>query len=746
MKLLQKLSFFAALLLAAACTSENDLGGQTPDGGEKNDTNSQAVVLSINKPVHAAGTKAGSIATADENYISSLDVYVFASQSEAGPFTFQEMFYYREDAAETIAQPWAHSFTLTTSDADDKVSTGLLRLTKGLFVKLYCVANQTQLYTTDGGVTTVYDGFQALTQTAPGQANNVVTPGIPTVAEFEALHTPLIDPATLTDFLVTPLPMTGSYATPLDLTDFSVSARIQAGIKLNRMVARFDVINDLEESKFKVTGIALSKGRKGTTFFPVKPLGSDPAADGDLITYPYREVTAAQKGSENTADVVTTVMKGAFYSYPSLKEDMGGLLLKGIYYVNKTEEKEVTYPVSFEQVVNGVGSYIEIAANHRYTVTITKADENGLEVDLKVLEWNDEGEVDPYLPDNGFSEENVVLDAAGTTGAHVLEDGTISVLADNTSKFKFNIQSNAAISEDVDFGNGAAWFEIDAVRTKAGSIDSIFAYKVVADVASLKNLQPATIRLTNQASGKKKEITVIPTPGPVVSLSSTYTGYNKFEKDTAYIYNVNNASISLCVKSETLDGNTGFSVVPTGLTNMTFDPVAPYTADSVELKLVFVTKEATPITGSVQLTSTATGAVSTIGVKLKEASFVLNAGSFSNTGEAGNTLNLTGGTGSIPQITLLPVEGNNYTLNITSPEGVVPSITGGTDWLELDGEPQTIKGNGSVRTAFKVKTIAGVDFTGGKTDGKIKLTNNIAGGGDQEIEIVVTAPAPAPAP
>lgn len=43
--------------------------------------------------------------------------------------------------------------------------------------------------------------------------------------------------------------MTGAYTTPLDLTDFSVSARTQLGFKLTRMVARFDVENDASVSQ-----------------------------------------------------------------------------------------------------------------------------------------------------------------------------------------------------------------------------------------------------------------------------------------------------------------------------------------------------------------------------------------------------------------------------------------------------------------------------------------------------------------
>ena len=119
-------------------------------------------------------------------------------------------------------------------------------------------------------------------QSNPGQAGNAITDGVPTESDFKTFHTPALQADVADDVLLTPLPMTGAYTTPLDLTDFSVSARTQLGFKLTRMVARFDVTNDAEKSKFTIQSVSMGNGRTGASYFPVKVLGSTPAVGGDL--------------------------------------------------------------------------------------------------------------------------------------------------------------------------------------------------------------------------------------------------------------------------------------------------------------------------------------------------------------------------------------------------------------------------------------------------------------------------------
>lgn len=526
MNIKNKLSILLLSCLLAACTSENEMVNPNgPDEGQSDDATRREVLLSFKNKLNLvpAQTKADDpIATAEENYIRSLDIYVFGSKEEDKNFTFQELFYYRDDAATIPGDgDWAHSFNLTATDKDN-ITTALLRLQKGLFVKLYCVVNRTELFITEGhgGATTVkFTNFQPLKQSSPGQPDNTVTPGIPTEEDFQKLHSRLIDPTidkpTEDDALQTPLPMAGSYTTPVDLTDFSVAARTQLSFKLTRMVARFDIVNDASLSKFTITSISMGNGQNGSSFFPIKTLGNN------LITYPDRPL------DEATQTTAASLTKGAFYSWPSPTADHGYLILKGEYAVNKTETQEVTYQVPFQQTVNGenVGSYIEVAPNHRYTIAITKADTYHLDFTLNVADWDDQEHIDEYNPDknNDFDKDapvTLVTVGDASKGAEVFDDGSILLKPAADSKIAFEMGSNSVLEEKLIYKDGSAqWLVVDEdTRTKAASMTTTYTYKTVeAALNGDDPLLPVTIQLINPASGKRKEIIVVATEAPTVS-------------------------------------------------------------------------------------------------------------------------------------------------------------------------------------------------------------------------------------
>jgi len=347
------------------------------------------------------GTKAGEIATVEENKIASLDVYAFGSDTEDGTYTLQEHFAYRENPDDLPA-------TATSIDleqpGDGKEASISLKLPKGLFVKLYAVANQPELVDPTGAIgtgTTVGAGkvmqdndFKKLILANPGQVGTTVqTAGVPNETQFLTFHSTLLDAATPADVLVSPLPMSGAYTIPLDLTNFESFSRLQAGFKLTRTVARFDVINNAADSRFTITGISMGNARRGTTFFPAKPFATAPADPTDLIALPVRTFTGL--ANANTGTTVS-----AFYSYPSPQADNGYIILNGTYRMNETDpEKTVSYQIPFKQEVNGTGSHIEVNPNHRYTITISKADNYHIDFDLTVADWSDAGdELDGFEP------------------------------------------------------------------------------------------------------------------------------------------------------------------------------------------------------------------------------------------------------------------------------------------------------------------------------------------------------------
>ena len=765
MKIKHLFSTFVVALLLAACTNEDITDRPTPptpDGTD--DANRREVLLTLKNKlaVKSVGTKAEGdpIATDEENYIHSLDVYVFGSTEENGTYTFQELHYYRDDASEVnLPKVNAYSFNLISDPDNSSQTTGLLKLNKGLFIKLYCIANRTTLYQTDpaSGDITPFTDFASLEQSAPGQAENLVTAGSPTLADFLKLHTKLIDPAAGTedDILQAPLPMTGAYTTPLDLTDFGSAARTQISFKLSRMVARFDIINDASKSKFTVEKMSMSNGQSGAQFFPIQTLTTDPAK---LITYPERTVSAETQKTKDDAANTTDHTQGAFYCWPSPKDDHGYLTLKGKYAVNQTENQDASYQIPFQQLVDGIGTYIEVAYNHRYTIQITKADAYHLDFNLLVADWDDnEGAIDQYTPENEFDTKTpVVLETASNTGAYVLDNGQISVLTDENSKFAFKMGSNTELTEEIIYKAGSAeWIVADGDRTpsaitKAISMETTFGYKTVKEaVEGDQPLLPVIIRLTNPASGDRKEITVIPTQGPALSLASDYNGFSKFDPDKliATVYNVDDQTVKLHVvaesrsdRAETPTITTGSSAaVKTGDTWLTVD--GPVTEAEGDYTLTLGTAQSPlPASTTVDFTSTASTEKTTITVKLKSPDMnELVAGNFNVDGIV-NTVDMTGGTGSIPKVSLMGRLNNSVKITVTSPEGVTAAKTTG-DWLEVKTEAGAGTADGKKQTIITA-TISNTEGMADapKNDGKITITNPIDNT-TKEIEVVTTVPA-----
>lgn len=595
----------ACYLLAAgslffSCTSESLTQAPETPGEPEGDASRTEVLLTLKNNLtlkaSAPATRAGDvIATEDENYIKTLDVYVFGSLTEDGPYTFQELHYYRDDASPThLAGIKSFSFDLNAG-AEPNTTTGLLKLTKGLFVKFYCIANRTQLYSVDaGGNLQPYDYFSSLVQTAPGQPANTVTVGIPTEADFLKLQTQLIDPAGTTedDIFVTPLPMTGAYTTPLDLTDFSTATRAQVGFHLSRMVARFDIVNVAKDSRFTVESISMSNGRSASSFFPIKPLKTKGETEGDLITYPVRKVLPDRQLTPTGADPKLNLTEGAFYTWPSPKDDEGYLILNGKYALNLTESQDVSYKVPFKQMVNGVGTYIEVNYNHRYTIEITKADPTRLDVTLKVTDWEEDVELDPYTPENDFDHNTPLTLETGSMGAYVTDKGQVSLMPDVASTFSFVMGSNSALKSELVFQEGSAeWLELAEATapdpvTRATSQSTKYTVSTVgATLTGPSELLPVIIRLTNPASGIRKDIKVFATKGPEVTMVEAEGNNSTFDVKTmtVTIENTKSKSITLHVVSESRSDGAEVPVTITGSTVKVAEEASWLTVDKTEV-------------------------------------------------------------------------------------------------------------------------------------------------------------------
>ncbi|WP_459188045.1 fimbrial protein [Parabacteroides sp. APC149_11_2_Y6] len=517
--------YLLAAVLLASCTSESDKTNRTSTD-EADSTNKREVLISFKNKLTVKTTKAETkaetkadapIATEAENEIATLDVYVFGAKVEGDAYTFRERFSYRQDGS---ALPTGAKELDLTPSVDNATTTALLELQKGLFVRLYCIANQTELMNPTDGTPVADTYFTPLTY---DMETGVLTDGTPSEKDFCKFHSPLL--TATSEALGLPLPMTGAQTTPIDLTDFSSSARVQVGFKLTRTMARFDVSNIEKDSKFHLESISMGNGRKGTTFFPVKVYGAAPAAEGELITYP----ACAFEGEKANEGLQVS----AFYSYPSLLEDKGYLILNGTYQVNKTEVKDVSYQIPFiQQTTDGGEVALEINNNHRYTIGITKADEYHLDFTLDVAEWDEGGSLDDYDPNAGTDSGEATITIAEalkdkisynadtrTVTMNTLNDGdnfTVEVETTHEPEIK-KTYSGSATAQQYD------WLEVSAATPVTKAPVSGYQYTISINPDYNGDEYPkAVIRFVDKVSGSETVVAVsTPLGKPVLSSSAT---------------------------------------------------------------------------------------------------------------------------------------------------------------------------------------------------------------------------------
>lgn len=511
-------------LLLGACTAESDKTDRS--SSEKADsTNKREVLLSFKNKLSVKSTKSETktetkaIATETENEIATLDVYVFGAKEEGSTYTFRERFSYRQDGSSI---PRGAKELNLTPGTDNTTTTALLELQKGLFVRLYCLANQTELINPDDGnpVTDAY--FDPLTY---DMATSTLNEGTPNEEQFRQLHSPLLTEAS--EALGLPLPMTGAQTTPIDLTDPSSSTRIQVGFKLTRTMARFDISNIETESRFHLESISMGNGRKGTTFFPVKAYGDAVAKDGELITYPSH----AFKGDKANEGLQVS----AFYCYPNLPEDKGFLILKGTYLINKTETKDVTYQIPFKQA-NADGGYTELAinSNHRYTIGITKADEYHLDFTLDVDDWTDNGDIDEYNPEASSVPFEVYIEAAD--GDYDPDTRIVNMAITDGTTFSIKTASNSGTDYSLTYEKKvttAPWLTVTSTPTRTASQESTYMVSRNAEYKG-NDFPVAYLRFIDKATGDENLLIIRPVAIPVAKMISA-SPFCKFEKSTGTI-------------------------------------------------------------------------------------------------------------------------------------------------------------------------------------------------------------------
>lgn len=426
--------------------------------------------------------KTKAIASAKENRIDDLQIYLFASAAENGPYYYLETWkdgdaaYNPEDVDGATGKPKTN-FKKTETGTGWKASLYPNELGGVPYIKLFCIANNgaggvlasdgaTASKTTDGkfyqenGTTEILSTLTAVTTADNGDGTFTVTPGT-TEEDFLKSFTAVLG-ADANGVISTPLLMTGQGKT-------KISGNVsKVNIDLTRVVARFDIDNTTSKSNLTIKKVTLAQGRKTAPLWDasqITAVAKENLATSDLIAQKYEPIDFEKLNGANQG-----ITESSIYIYPTLPTDESYLILEGTYKspVN-SDQVEVTYHVPIVRTPEGAdkGEYISIKANNRYCLRITDVTLSNVFGSFEVVDWTSGGGI-TIRPDN----DAPVFD---TAKSFVEGDKPKDLNAANPEASTYDFE----VTGDAD-GKGSFILEIAATRkvrcekevmTKAGETD-----------------------------------------------------------------------------------------------------------------------------------------------------------------------------------------------------------------------------------------------------------------------------------
>ncbi|MFV0580753.1 MAG: hypothetical protein ACK5N4_01765 [Parabacteroides gordonii] len=477
---------YVMLLLALAgfvssCTNEDGTEGSTPSGSA-----GEIQLVFSGSGESTEYTKA--IASDSENKIANLKVYLFgAATADATDADY----HYMETWTMTEAAPAGNQFILQPSGSSWAASIKPGEL-KGLpYLTLVCVANQDNLFKTDGNA---FDALEAVATDAT--AGTITTPGTKLDA-FKAAYTAKLG---TTDILKTPLAMTGTGTTKIS---GSVS---KVAITLKRIVARFDIDNTTATSQLTIENVAMGQGRPNGSLF-----GGTPTADP--IT--YADVAfAGENANQGT-------LESALYVYPNLAADKSYLIIKGKYKSPSTGEQiPVTYNIPVvktpeDATADTPANYIAINANSRYKLRITDVTESNIYSTFEVEDWTSGGGV-IIKPDNAKPEmnkmdgDNVPTEVTGITSLYRTADaGSFNIVMTSTGPLEYS-RGLVTKTDEID------WLTVGEITSEQKDGLTVTTYPVT--IADATGKRPVSLTFTNQAASYDPDLqTTLTFTGPAAA-------------------------------------------------------------------------------------------------------------------------------------------------------------------------------------------------------------------------------------
>ena len=211
------------------------------------------------------------------------------------------------------------------------------------------------------------------------------------------------------------------------------------------------------------------------------------------------------------------------------------------------------------------------------------------------------------------------------------DKGQVTLMPEAASEFAFVMGSNATLKSELVFQDGSEkWLELaSAPVSRATSQYTKYTVTTVDDkLTDVSKLLPVIIRLTNPASGMRKDIKVFATKGPEVTLVKEEGNTSTFDAKTltATIENTKNNTIKLHVVSESRSDGAEVPTITTGSTATVDGGVAWLTVNPADVTdaagdytLTLGDVQTLLAEATVTFTSKASTVGTTVKVVLKEA-------------------------------------------------------------------------------------------------------------------------------
>ena len=439
MKLKQFLHGALATLLvvaAASCsTDELTKKGTDPEGGTNADGTRTLKFRMEGLTIAPGKTKApdaGAIATDEENLVDDLILVLSVGNFADGQM---EIWHYSKD---NLDEPDGINKLLLAQNGkylDGVVKTKLETAGETLHIAVY--TNGLTFTSADNKPYSLPD-FAAMVED-----RTTLPTGMGTTLKNEngTYGTELIDPAV--KLFTPPLPMMGG-------TDITDAGATTFALPLERLVARFDLQNQVENVRFlnitplNVPANMQAMGLNDIEFIDKTP----PVIVYNGTDYESPEAIASQKAAS------------LFYTYPYKREEGQPTMTLEVKAVYRDELGNWT-PKTYNLKLTRDGAEISIMQNTRYTIVITEATDQTLTSTIRIANWEMGSDLDGNLATDVATKTPQLGSFAGTNASLVPLNGQNMIVVDpigTSSTVTFSVANYAS-----DMGSDAANLLCDIV-------------------------------------------------------------------------------------------------------------------------------------------------------------------------------------------------------------------------------------------------------------------------------------------